>query len=248
MLSKNQIKFIHSLENKKSRQQERIFVAEGVKIISELLKSDFQVTVIYCTEKFLPQLAPDIIKKNVRMEFVSESELQKISQLETNSAALALVQYRDLPPLNVSKNEALLILDGINDPGNLGTIIRTAEWFGIKNIYCSENTVDVYNLKVINSSMGSMARVNVYYGNIVEFLRTANFDKIYGTFLNGTPIEETIKRPDSSTAIIMGSESHGISKEVEKLITDRITIKGKGKAESLNVGISCGIVLYELLS
>ena len=225
-----------------------MFTAEGVKIIGELLKSDFQIAVIYCTDKYLPALAPDIIKKNVLLELVTETELQKISQLENNKAAVALVHIPSKTTRKIKTEETVLVLDGINDPGNFGTILRTADWFGINNIFCSENTVDIYNPKVINGSMGSIAHIQVHYGDLNQLIKDANFTSVYGTFLNGTPIDQiSVTNSNGPIAIIMGSESHGIGKNVEQLITHKITIPQKGKAESLNVAVACGIVLHQFL-
>lgn len=245
MLTKNQIKFIQSLSNKKNRKQEGVFLAEGVKILSELLKSEFKVIRIYTSERYYNQLQPSASAKNIPIDIVSPEDIQKISTLENNQSAIALVETKTFEGKLPQLGHKTLVLDGINDPGNLGTLLRTAEWFGVENVWCSSETVDLFNPKVISGSMGSVFRINVSYGPLIEWLSRPKIPTVFGTFLEGENCLD-ITPPTSPSLLVMGSESHGISPQIHSLISRKITIPNQGKGESLNVGVSAGIIMHTL--
>lgn len=241
MLSKNQIKYIKDLSRKQVRMQERKFVVEGEKLIAELLQGDVFIEELYALERWTEQHA------ELDVTVISEKELSRISQLKTPNKVLAVVPMFD-DQLEIESCSGLtLFLDRINDPGNLGTIIRMADWFGIGQIVCSENSVDVYNSKVIQSSMGSAFRIPVYYREGVSFLKEyAEVHSEYsivgaamsGKLLNEYPVPQ-------NGVLVMGSESHGIHPEIEKCLRETITIPRFGEAESLNVAMATGIILWE---
>lgn len=237
MVSKNQIKFITSLQQKKFRLQHRMFFAEGEKVITEFMDSDLEPVEIFT-------LTPDIYKKyGAKVTQISESDLKKISTLVTPNNSLGVFK---IPKENNFLEKGLaVVLDDVRDPGNLGTIIRLCDWFGIEKIVCSTDSVDVYNPKVVQATMGSLSRVEVYYMNIQELLSETKL-AVYGTFMDGENIYH--KKLKSEGYIVMGNESKGISAEVEKLITDKITIPRFGRlqqTESLNVATATAIVLSE---
>ncbi|MBE9469162.1 MAG: RNA methyltransferase [Bacteroidetes bacterium] len=247
MLSKNTIKFINSLQKKKNRNINKLFIVEGDKIVKEIIKSELEIDKIFFTKHW----EENIIKNNLSTEIVNENELKKISSLKTPNNALAIVK---MPNYKIDKNEIenelSIVLDDLQDPGNLGTIIRTADWFGIKNIICSQNSADVYNPKVVQATMGAIARVKVHYVDIEKYLSNSNFAddfKIYGTFLNGKNMNET-KLSDKGL-IIMGNESQGISKNIERFVNEKLFIpnypSNSKTSESLNVSTATAIVCYE---
>jgi TrmH family RNA methyltransferase len=243
MLSKAQQKLITSLSRKKNRQKQGIFVAEGVKVIKEFLKSKYKLQALYTTtDIFTNQLIPD----EKLVEFISPSELKKISFLSTPQIALALFEI----PLhtNLKYENINLVLDGVRDPGNMGTIIRECDWFGVKNIICSLDTVDCYNPKVVQASMGSLSRIKIQYVNLEEFLASQNLP-ILGAFLDGENIYTTNLPVNETSFLILGNEANGISNEIETLVNKRITIPRFGKlrkTESLNVAMAGAILLSEM--
>jgi len=241
MLSKNQIKYIKDLSRKQVRTQERKFVVEGEKLIAELLSNGVFVDELYALEHWAEK------HQSLNVTIISEKELSRISQLKTPNKVLAVVPMFD-DQLEMETCAGLtLFLDRINDPGNLGTIIRMADWFGIGQIVCSENSVDVYNAKVIQSSMGSVFRIPVYYREGVSFLK--EYAEIHpehpivGAAMSGTTLNE-YPVPQNGI-LVMGSESHGIHQDIEKCLQDTITIPRFGEAESLNVAMATGIILWE---
>ncbi|WP_394995931.1 RNA methyltransferase [Emticicia sp.] len=245
MFSKQQQKYVQSLQIKKYRQEHQRFLVEGAKSVVELLNADFEIELLLCTERFFLENEKKL--KKISVEQISQSELEKSGTLQSNDAALAVVKMRENKFLVADENEFVLILDDIRDPGNLGTILRIADWYGIKKVICSENTVDFYNPKVISASMGSFSRIDVYYSIISEYIENINKNvniEIIGTFLNS----ENVHRFEFPTNgyIVLGNESKGISAEVEKFITKKITIPRFGHAESLNVGIATAVVLDNL--
>jgi TrmH family RNA methyltransferase len=240
MLSKAKVKLIKSLQLKKYRKQEQSFLIEGRKGVEELLKSDFKVTTVCATRAFID--AHDLGKKTEVIE-ASPSELESIGSVETNDSVLAIAQMKDNVRPSIRSNEYALVLDDIRDPGNLGTIIRTADWYNIRYVIASEETADLYNPKVIRSTMGSFCRVDVYYTSLTDFLRSMDMT-VYGAFLGGSNIHQL--KFAQGGLIVVGNESNGVSPEVEKLITQKITIPRFGAAESLNVGIATGIILDNL--
>jgi RNA methyltransferase, TrmH family len=238
MISKQQQKYVQSLHNKKYRNEFKQFLVEGEKAIMELLDSKFKIDKLYCSKTLKSKI--ELNHKNIDIILATEEELQSISTFKTNKVGIAVVHQIDFEPTTLAKNKIGLILDNINDPGNLGTIIRLADWYGISEIICSKETVDFYNPKVISSTMGSFCRVNCVYCNIETFLKNTE-TTIYGAFLEGTNIHN--QNFESSFYFVIGSESHGISESISKLITQKITIPRIGKAESLNAGIATAIIL-----
>ena len=188
MVSKAKIKFIKSLQVKKYRKQEQSFVVEGAKSVSELLDSDFEVTWLAASENFLRVNEKRIFKKNIEVVEATEKELEHLGTFQTNDAAVAIAKLRpnEWPDL---KNEFALVLDDLRDPGNVGTIVRTADWYGIKTIVASEETSDFYNPKTISATMGSFCRVKVFYINLVDFF-SENSLPVYGTFMNGEDVHQ----------------------------------------------------------
>jgi len=240
MIPKAKIKYIKSLQVKKYRVEEQSFVVEGAKSVIELLKSDFVTTWVAATEEFM--LQNERLLKTSAAELVTASvdQLTSLGSFHTNDAALAVARIKTNRSLSIEEGEIGLVLDSIRDPGNLGTIIRTADWYGVKSIIASDDTADFYNPKVLSASMGSFCRVSMQYVTLVDYL-TAAHKPVYGTFLHGTDVHSISF--SSGGLVVIGNESNGISPEVERLVTQKITIPGIGKAESLNAGIATGIVL-----
>ena len=237
MVSKNQIKLITSLQQKKYRSLNQLFFAEGVKVIQELLESNFELEHLYTTEPLF--LEVDSAKKTI----IGESDLKKISALATPNNCLALFK---IPKAKAVIEKGLIVaLDDIRDPGNLGTILRLCDWFGIEQLLCSEQTVDVYNPKVVQATMGSIARVNVNYVDLEAFLEQTKLS-IFGTFMDGNNIYKAVL--PSEGIVVMGNEANGISENIEKTIKNRLTIPRFGhlqQTESLNVATATAIVLSE---
>lgn len=237
MVSKNQIKLITSLQQKKYRKQEQLFFAEGVKVVQELLHSNFELQDLFTTKQdFLT------VPKN-KVHAISEAELKKISALTTPNTCLAVF---NIPKAKEMVEKGLIVaLDDVRDPGNLGTIIRLCDWFGIETLFCSEESVDIYNPKVVQATMGSISRVNVVYGNLEMFLSQTKLP-VFGTFMDGKNIyQEDLPKEG---IIIMGNEANGISTSVEKLVSERIAIPRFGNlqvTESLNVATATAIILSE---
>lgn len=240
MLSKIEIKYIQSLYHKKQRQLEGLFIAEGPKVLSELLLSDYTVQKIYATEDWVVQ------NRTIQQPIITVSnvELQRISNLQTANQAVAIVSQKIITEDPLFANKITLVLDGIQDPGNLGTIIRIADWFGITQIICSQDTVELYNPKVVQSTMGSFMRLNVFYENLAIVLSKVSIP-ILGTFLAGASIY-TIAKPNEAILVI-GSEGNGISEAVLPFITNKITIPKIGGAESLNAAVATGIIISHLV-
>lgn len=243
MLSKSQISFVNALHLKKNRKDRGLFLVEGIKSISEFVNSNYQVDSIYCLgssyEKF-NDLSP-----NIKLYEISDSELKKISTLITPQDALAIIRIPEKTPLRSESflDKYTLVLDGIQDPGNLGTIIRTADWFGFSQIVCSEDTVEAFNPKVVQATMGSLSRIAVHYANLPDFIKEMQLPA-YGALLEGEPIyAASFGRPGF---IVLGNEGKGISEGVIELITDKITIPRFGDAESLNVAVSASIFCSEI--
>ena len=247
MLSKNKIKYINSLKIKKYRKQEKAFVCEGEKIFETLVKSNFIIKEVFATNEFINK---NISKYNeIQFSEVDKNKLSKISSLTTPQNVIAVVEIPKLT-FNFSDFETglTIILEKLQDPGNLGTIIRIADWYGVNNIICSLDSVDVYNPKVTQATMGSIFKINIFYQNLENFLQKAAEKKlnIYGTLLNGENIYESSLSKNG--IIIMGNEANGISSKIEKYITQKLTIPDFNKtkvAESLNVAVSTAIVCSE---
>jgi TrmH family RNA methyltransferase len=243
MLSKSQISLLTSLQHKKFRREHGFFLVEGYKSVIEFISSGYQVDSIYHT----PAIAPKMLNLSRKINFqeISMKDIEKISTLKTPQDVIGLIKIPIWATLNYNslKKKFSLVLDNIQDPGNMGTIIRTADWFGITDIICSEDTVDVYNPKVVQATMGSLARVNVYYASLEEVLPQTGLP-IFGAMLDG----ENIYNSNFGTEglLIMGNEGNGISPAIERLITTKITIPRAGKAESLNVAIATAILCSEI--
>lgn len=244
MISQKWKKLIKALHQKKYRKQERLFIVEGEKAVMELLQTDFTIKRLLLTSAFLERNKVDI---HIPFDLVSKNELAQVSSIENNYTALAVVeQYENVPLFPESKDEIVLALDDIQDPGNLGTILRVCDWYGIKKVVCSNETVDLYNPKVINASKGSFLRVRCFYTDLQEYLRKCfNFPNltIYGTTLLGKSIyQANLLKP---SIILMGNESRGISEKYFHYINENINIPRceGGGAESLNVAIATAIVL-----
>jgi TrmH family RNA methyltransferase len=238
MITKNQIKFIRGLSLKKNRFKHQLFVVEGNKNITELLDSDYEIDCLFATKEWICD------NLNISATKVSNTELERISNLKKPNEVLALVKIKNyqIP----SNNGLVLVLDGINDPGNMGTIVRVCDWFGICSIVCSNSTVDSYNPKVVQSAMGSIFRVAINYTNLSDYLKRIK-TPIYGAFIEGQNVKNTSFSQDLH--LVMGNESNGISKEISMLITNKIKIENIGnKTESLNVAVATSILLHEICS
>jgi RNA methyltransferase, TrmH family len=248
MISKNQIKLITSLQQKKYRKEEMLFIAEGEKVVKDLLRSECDVVAVYGTELFFQNLGKDVrISKSTEVEFVTDDELRKMSALTTPQKVLAVVRIPEQQSEINYDSGLKIVLDNISDPGNLGTVIRIADWFGIKEIACSRETVDCYNPKVVQATMGSLFNVTLIYDdleNIFERNIALKNLPVFGMVLDGNNIYG--KKYPADGFILMGNEAAGVDFGLQKFITNRITIPGFGsKADSLNVAIATGIICYE---
>ena len=238
MISKNQIKFVKSLQKKKFRLESKCFVVESSKNVNEILNSNYKIQQIYATKNWIEKYK---IRDDISINQVNKNELQRISSLKTASDVLAVV-YIPLEKSDFDFSAINIVLDDVKDPGNLGTIIRICDWFGVKNIYCSEETVDVYNPKVVQSTMGSITRVDVIYTNIRRMIQEVAINvEVYGAVMDGDDINQI--KVNKNSLIVFGNESNGISKEIKDIISERITINKIGEAESLNVASSAAIIL-----
>lgn len=236
MISKANIKFIKSLQIKKYRKQEQCFVVEGAKSVLELLRSDFESVLILGTPEFLKGLPKGLTTEVIE---ASSKELEMAGEFQTNESALAVAKMKKNLPIHVPQTEFALVLDDIRDPGNLGTIIRTADWYGIRYIIASEETADFYNPKVITSTMGSFTRTTIFYTNVEQYLSKVTAP-VMGAFLDGNSVHDFSF--GKGGFLVIGNESRGISALVEKWVTQRITIPRYGKAESLNAAIATAII------
>jgi len=237
-MTKNQAKLIKSLNEKKNRTELGLFLVEGEKNVLELLASDFEIENLFITESFFNK--NEVILKDIKFEPATQLELEKNGSFESNDSAIAIVKQKENSPFNIEDSEIILALDEVKDPGNLGTIIRIADWYGIKKIVASKETADFYNSKVISATKGSFARVQIFYTDLAEFLSNQK-TPVLGAFLDGENVHKT--NFPTSGILVMGNESKGISKNIEKLITKKITIPSFGKAESLNVAIATAVIL-----
>lgn len=252
MLSRQQIKFINSLYQKKFRKEHQCFIAEGSKLVEELLQSRFNCTGVFATGTWIAKNQKLLNLKQVECLEVNESELQRISSLTTPNQALATfsIAQKTFEP-GTAQHEVVLMLDDLNDPGNLGTILRTADWFGINHVICSPESVDLYNPKTIQATMGSVARVNVYYLDLVEVLKNKHASvPVYGAVLHGKPLTDCITNRNGY--LLIGNEAHGISPRLQTHITHPVRIPsyaegGPGiyRPESLNAAIAAAILCWE---
>jgi RNA methyltransferase, TrmH family len=242
MISKSQIKYIQSLGQKKQRDELGLFIAEGPKLVSELLQQKETVAEqVFATGDWLKENQQHTL--NVECIEITDEELERISQLTTPNRVVAIVKkFVAIHP--IVKGKISLALDTIQDPGNLGTIIRTADWFGIENIICSEDCADLYNPKVVQATMGSIARVKVFYTPLTEWMKKQNDIRVYASALEGKNVTKMSRLPEG--IILIGNESKGISSELLQRSNEKITIPQKGKAESLNAAVATGIILSYL--
>lgn len=248
MISKNKIKLIKSLARKKFRQKEQLFLAEGDKIVLEVLNSDFRITELFATEKFLAANKKSVMRAETCTEVTSE-EIKKASLLKQPQNCLAICK---LPPAAELPDRIAgfsLFLDGIQDPGNLGTIIRICDWFGVEYLFCSPDTADIYSPKVIQASMASFCRVKSFYSEFscISSLADSSEIPVYGTFLEGNNIfEESLP---GKALIVLGNEGRGIRTTVAEKVANKLSIpsfsRNNSGAESLNVAVAAGIISSE---
>jgi len=235
-LSKNQLKLITSLQQKKYRAKYNLFIAEGTKVVQEFLNSNFELEQLFCLDN-------SVYKNYEKATLINELELKKISSLKTPNNVVALFKIPNTKPL---LNKGLIVvLDTINDPGNLGTIIRLCDWFGVAQLVCSTTTVDCYNSKVVQASMGSLTRVSIVYTTLETFLKNTSLPK-YATLLNGKNVYKS-KLPKNAV-LVMGNEANGINEELLKFVNHHLTIPRFGnlqQTESLNVATATAILLSE---
>lgn len=237
-LSKNKIKWLRSLHSKKSRDSEKMYIIEGEKMVQEAIQFQLEdILFIACTSDFKLPTFP----LSIEVILVSEKELCQISTLKTPNKAFAVLKQHKIS-IKRQQKELIIALDDVQDPGNLGTILRIADWFGIQTIICSKGTVDCYNPKVVQASMGAILRIEVKYMNLFEHLKSYD-GKIYGAVLGGQNVYKTSLQNEG--ILLMGNEGKGISSEIQNLITDPISIPSFGHAESLNVSIATGILVSE---
>ncbi len=247
MLSSSKIKWLKSLGQKKYRKQEGVFIAQGDKIVKELLTSSLEVKQIYATASWIDDL---VFPAGLNPQNITNKELERISSLNSPNQALAVVKIPQAKPNAIEfRNQFTLVLDNIQDPGNLGTILRTADWFGIRNIVCSPDTAELYNPKVIQASMGSFMRVKVFYTLLENFFSSIpdNFP-VLGALLDGEDIFST--QLPSEGILVTGNESRGISPAIRGFITQKLYIprgnENSEQPESLNAAVATGIILANL--
>lgn len=249
MISKSQISFLKSLHQKKYRKEHRLFIVEGDKLCDEFILSEQKIKQIYLLDHKRVKYEDLLLKISKKIEIVvlKPDEMSKISNLSTASDVLLLVEMPD--DINISevridyKTELILMLDGVKDPGNMGTIIRIADWYGIPYIICSEDCVELYNPKVVQSTMGSMLRTKLIYTDLTNYLTSIQKINVYGALLEGENIYT--HKEKMRGVLLMGSESHGISEALKSQITHPITIPSWGNAESLNVAVATAILCSE---
>lgn len=243
MISNKWTKLIKSLHLKKHRKAEQLFFVEGEKAVLELLQSDWPVVALFATEHFLTAHGAHCQRAEL-LQSCSSSELERVGTFSSNDAALAVVRIpqRSFSPL--APQEWVLVLDSINDPGNLGTIIRIADWYGIRHILCSEDTADAFNPKVIAAAKGSFLRVQLHYQPLVPLLEHAA-RPVYGAYLGGESVHQLALAAPGGY-LVLGNEANGISEAVGQHISRKVTIPAFGQAESLNVGIACAIICDNL--
>lgn len=245
MLSKKLVKYIQSLSHKKLRDEEGVFVAEGPKVVSELLASGIFSCKIICAEKdWILANENSIIIPHTDIHEIDEDLIKKISSLKTPNKVVAIFKKRELNPNPLLTGKISLILDEISDPGNMGTIIRIADWFAIENIICSVGCVDCYNPKVVQSTMGSLARVDILYTDLKTLMLTHKSIHTYAATLTGKDVGEF--RSVDQGFLLIGNEAKGVSEQLLTMAKDQITIPRYGHAESLNAAVATGIILSHL--
>jgi len=243
MVSKSQLKYIQSLGQKKYRDIEGLFVAEGPKLVKELIESkNVELTQIYALSEWIEENKDLLSSSNITA--ISATELERVSQLKTPNKVLAIVKKFEVNEPEIKKKISV-VLDTIQDPGNMGTIIRIADWFGISQIICSDDCADLYNSKVVQATMGSIARVNVFYTDLPVWFKELSGIRIYAAMLEGKDV--TKMSAIGEGLIIIGNESMGVDKELLQFANEKISIPRKGNAESLNAAVATGIILSHLV-
>ncbi len=241
MLTRNTAKLVKSLQQKKFRREHGLFVVEGGKSVQEVLDSDWPVHSVYVTEAYRPLLQPLLNTRALTPVVVQAADLADMGSYEHNDTALAVLPVPVATPLRLLKDQPVLLLDDIRDPGNLGTILRTADWFGIRQIICSPETAELYSPKVIAASMGSFLRVAVHYTDLATVLAMHPDRGSYGAFLDGEDVHQVAF--ERGALLVIGNEAHGIGAPVARHISRRLTIPRYGHAESLNASIATAIIL-----
>lgn len=241
MISKAWQTRLRALHQKKHRQEQGLFFVEGAKNVLELLRSDFETEVVFATPEFHKENERLLAAQTRRVEEATADELSRVGTFATNNAALAVAKTKNWPEIVPAANEWVLVLDDLRDPGNLGTVLRVADWYGLKKVICSETTADFYNPKVLAASMGSFTRVAVWYGLLDTYFQRHRDWPVFGTFLDGQNLHKTTF--PASGFLVIGNESHGIGAAVEPFVSQKITIPRFGGAESLNAGIATAVVL-----
>lgn len=237
MITKSALKFIKSLQLKKNRIEHQCFLVEGTKSVQELLTSDFEIDLIAGVSSYLEEYSDNF--KGLNINEIKSNDISTVSSYKNNNSVIAIAKMRKESKTEMSNTNYVLALDDVRDPGNLGTIIRIADWYGIDQIIASATTADFYNPKVISASMGSFSRVKMQYGDLQCILQSYG-GKIYGALMDGAALPEVTFDPVG--VIVMGNESVGISREIQELVSKRITIPRYGMAESLNVGIATAVI------
>jgi len=239
-ISKNWQKLIKSLHHKKYRKQEGLFFVEGEKVVSELLKSEYEIIALFGTDDFFER---NKIPSSINTQIVREADLVAVGTFQSNNACLAVVKQKQATEFKLNEENIIIVLDSIQDPGNLGTIIRICDWYGIKQVVCSNETVDFYNPKVINASKASFLRVDCIYTDLIEFLEKAkqHGKEMYGTVMNGKNIYEA--ELNKNALIVMGNEANGVSQDILYYVKQKISIPCFGGAESLNVAVATAVVI-----
>jgi len=251
MITNNQKKHIRSLQQKKFRNECKEFVAEGNTLVTDLIKSNFRMVMLISTNKWLCSNMHLFRGTDTLLIEVTDKEMEQLSYMASTAPVIGIFKIPEIQlQADILKNSLSIVLDDIKDPGNLGTIIRLADWFGIMNIVCSKETVDVYNPKVIQATMGSVARVQIFYTELTEFLGTyKNKIKVFGSFLNGDDIYQ--KQLPENALVIIGNEAKGISEKILPFIDEKILIPpyplktNSQKAESLNASAALAIICSE---
>lgn len=241
MLSKAEVKIIASLKLKKNRQESGLFVVEGEKTIEEALSAGWNCEKILVQVGYRSKLKSPLLLHHAQLEEVSEENMERMTQLASPSPVLGVFKQQEVL-WNWKPGDAnfVLLLDQLRDPGNLGTIIRIADWFGLAGVFCSHESVELWNSKTIQSSMGSIFRVPVKYGDPVDFAALESKEKIYAAILGGTDIREC--KAAEGGIVMIGSESFGLSSPLQALAGHKLTIPAFGQAESLNAAVATGII------
>ena len=244
MLSKTRTRFINSLKHKKNRKSEQLFIVEGAKNVQELLQSNYHIHSIYGTELFLLNNS-GLLDRQSKLEVVEadSEQLAAAGTYQTNKAALAIAKIKENIPLAIQNGEYAIILDDIRDPGNFGTILRIADWYGITKMVASTTSVDLYNPKVISASMGSFTRVSVFYSDLLDFMKE-NTGPYYGSYLDGENVNQTSFT--NQGYLVIGNESSGIDPDLKNFMNFNISIPRYGNAESLNAAVATAVICDNL--